>query len=63
MSLEWRGLWVGMNPDGEGRAGWASFKLLSSLECSIRNKALGLGWERGKGCLSHNNNEEEEEWE
>lgn len=39
----------------------ASFKLLSSLECSIKNKALGLGWERGKGCLSHSNNEEEEE--
>lgn len=31
--------------------GQASFKLLSSLQCSIKNEALDLGWEGGKGCL------------
>lgn len=33
--------------------------LLRSLECSIANEVLDLGRQAGKGCLSHDNEEEQ----
>lgn len=60
--------WRGSSPRGlrtttvsvwEQWDGQASFRLLSFLECSIKNEAADLGWVGGKGCLPSSSHGEE----
>lgn len=65
--LEWRLLWAAVDPDPGGLTApphlsgstWVGGGLLRFLERSIENEVLDLGWQAGKGCLSHNNEEEQ----
>ena len=65
--LEQRLLWAAVDPDPGGLAAPQHLSgstqvgrcLLRFLEHSIENEVLDLGWQTEKGCLSHNNEEEQ----